>query len=205
MQSKLVNCPYCSARLRVDNPKNETEKRITCPNCKQKTFVRFKKEEEPVEAHTVYVTPKRQRPSFDDGATRLEDSFDSAETRLSDGPLSEETILSSPKKKEKTAILMFDGKQFPLREGRNVIGRSGKTSSATIQIPTSDRYMSRQHCCIDVKTLNNGEKKIVISNYQNKNVTKINGQQLETGDAIHLSDGDTITMGATTVTFLFKE
>jgi uncharacterized protein YbaR (Trm112 family) len=204
MQTKLVQCPHCGTGLRVDNPKNELKKIITCPNCKKKTYVKFAKEEEPLEAHTVYVTPKRKCSPVDDGETRLETSFNSAETRLVDNQMGAETILSSSNQKKVTPLLAFEGQNHNLKDGRNIIGRKGHTSKATIQIPTNDRYMSRQHCCIEVSTLSDGTKKAVISNYQNKNLTKINGQQIETGDEVRLSNGNTITMGGTTVTFLIK-
>mgnify|MGYP002624168134 CR=1 FL=1 len=205
MQTKLVQCPHCGAGLRVENSKNELKKLITCPNCKKKTYVKFAKDEEPLEAHTVFVSPKRKAPTIDDGETRLEPSFNSAETKLADNRLGEETILNSSNQRKEKPRLVFEGQSYHLKDGRNIVGRKGNTSNATIQIPTNDRFMSRQHCCIDVSILSDGTKKIVVSNYKNKNVTKINGQQLETGDAIRLSDGNTITMGGTTVTFLTKE
>ena len=37
--------------------------------------------------------------------------------------------------------------------------------------------------------------------YQNKNLTSVDGQPIETGDTIRLTDGNSITMGHTTVTF----
>jgi pSer/pThr/pTyr-binding forkhead associated (FHA) protein len=88
-----------------------------------------------------------------------------------------------------------------LEEGRNIVGRKGTTSKATVQIATEDRYMSRQHCSITVTTLPDGTKKAVLSNYQNKNLTTVDGQEIETGDEIRLTNGDRITMGHTTVVF----
>ena len=61
--------------------------------------------------------------------------------------------------------------------------------------------MSRQHCIINVSTLSDGSKKAVLSNYQNKNSTTIDGQLIGKGDEIRLTDGNSITMGHTTVTF----
>ena len=194
IQTKTVNCPKCGAGLVVKNSKNEQTKTIVCPNCKYKSFVRFPLQESPIEAHTVLA--KAQQP-VDDGATRYERDYN----QNSD----DETILITSINISKEAFLVFEGEKYLLYEGRNIIGRKGKTSAATIQIASNDRYMSRQHCCIDVTVLPTGNMKVVLSNYQNKNFTIINGHQLENGDKIRLSDGNTITMGETTVTFLTKE
>ena len=88
-----------------------------------------------------------------------------------------------------------------MEEGQNIVGRKGTTSRATIQIETADRYMSRQHVAITITTLPDGSLKAVLSNYQNKNLTTIDGQPIETGDSIRLTNGNSITMGHTTVTF----
>ena len=103
--------------------------------------------------------------------------------------------------KECNARLVFEDQPYFLEEGQNIIGRKGNTSKATVQIATDDRYMSRQHCSITITTLPDGTKKAVLSNYQNKNLTTIDGQEIETGDAIRLVNGNRITMGHTTVIF----
>lgn len=42
---------------------------------------------------------------------------------------------------------------FPLHEGKVVIGRKSNASQATMPIITSDRTMSREHICIEVKKI----------------------------------------------------
>ena len=108
----------------------------------------------------------------------------------------EETILASS-----SASLILGNRSYPLSIGRNIVGRSGETSKATVQLASEDRYMSRQHCCIDVKRHLNGQIMAVLSNYQNKNVIKINGYKIKQGDSVQLSDGNSILMGHTIVTF----
>ena len=88
--------------------------------------------------------------------------------------------------------LQHAAQDYPLAEGQNLVGRKGDTSKATVQIDTTDRYMSRQHVCITVTTLPDGNVKAILSNYQNKNLTTIDGQEIETGDAIRLTDGNCI-------------
>ena len=178
MQTKRIICPQCRAVLDVRNSKNEEVKQITCPSCKTPLQVKFAPQQEPIPSQSAL-----------DGETQLAGAGYAA------------TQLVSSSKSKATAKLHFHGVEYELEEGQNIIGRKGTTSKATVQIDTDDRYMSRQHCSITVKTLPDGVKKAVLSNYQNKNLTSVDGQEIETGDAIRLTDGNAITMGHTTVTF----
>ena len=191
MQIKRIKCPKCPAVLDVKNTKNEAEKHIVCPSCGTPLIVKFAVQQEPIQepmtAHTFLETPK---PSSNNGETRLA------------GGLSGATQLYAPTPEANAdARLMFGGVSYPLMEGKNIVGRKGTTSTATVQIETADRYMSRQHCCIIVKTLPDGTRRVVLSNYQNKNLTSVDGQEIATGDEIRLTNGNSITMGHTTVTF----
>ena len=188
MQTKRIKCPSCGVVLDVQNSKNELVKQITCPKCKAVLQVKFPPQQEPLEAKTYYAPPKKL--VADNGATQLAGTSYGATQLVTDTP-----------KISTSAKLLYDGISYPLEEGQNIIGRKGNTSKATIQIATDDRYMSRQHCSINVTTLPDETKKAVLSNYQNKNLTSIDGQPIETGDAIRLTDGNSITMGHTTITF----
>lgn len=196
MQTKRVVCPRCRAVLDVKNSQNETVKQITCPSCKTVLQVKFQPQQEPLEAKTYYPSPKQ--PAADSGKTQLGGA--GGDTKLG-GSVSGSTVLGVPTKATATAKLTFGGKDYPLQVGPNIVGRQATTSKATVQIETADRYMSRQHCIINVSTLHDGSKKAVLSNYQNKNSTTIDGQLIGKGDEIRLTDGNSITMGHTTVTF----
>lgn len=189
MQIKRVKCPQCNAVLDVKNSKNEEVKQIACPSCQTLLQVRFAPQQEPIEAQTFLGTPQSSHP-LNNGETQLAVGISGA-TRLH---ISEQQTHSHTE-------LLYGGVNYPLVEGQNIVGRKGTTSKATVQIETADRYMSRQHCSITVTTLHDGTKKAVLSNYQNKNLTTIDGQPIETGDSIRLTDGNSITMGHTTVTF----
>lgn len=189
MQTKRIQCPNCKVILEVKNSKDEEVKLIKCKNCGAPLKVPFRPQQEPLEAHTYIAEPKK--PSVDNGATQLAAGLAGA-TQLA---------MPNEKPQSSSARLVFDDMPFFLEEGQNIIGRKGTTSKATIQIATDDRYMSRQHCAITVTTLPDGTKKAVLSNYQNKNLTTIDGQEIETGDAIRLVNGNRITMGHTTVVF----
>ncbi len=230
MQVKRISCPNCGVVLDVKNCSNSMEKIISCPKCTTKLKVKFKPvvvSDDPVEAHTYLGTQrKKTQPSQNNfetqlgggtGASGRNDFSSSAETRLSGGNSSYETRLgTSPRQQAfssdkpngwimtKNCYLLYDLEELELSPGRNIVGRRATTSQATIQIPTDDHYMSRQHCCIDITAKPDGTKKAVLRNFLNKNVTYINGQSLESNDIIRLSDGDTIKMGNTTVTFKIK-
>ena len=188
MQTKRIQCPNCRAVLDVNNSNNERIKVIKCPICKQELEVTFEPKAEPMEAHTYYAVPK---PVINDGSTLLTAGMAGA-TQLAS---------SIPSKNNETAKLVFGGKEYELTEGDNIIGRKANSSTATIQIETADRYMSRQHCKITVKSSPDGTKKVILSNYQNKNSTMVDGREIATGDEIRLTDSNSITMGHTTLTF----
>ena len=97
--------------------------------------------------------------------------------------------------------LLYGGEEFALCDGRNVVGREAQSSQATVQIPTPDHFMSRQHAVVMVSAMADGGRKAVLSCYQNKNALVVDGQPLEPGDEVRLHDGCRITMGETTVTF----
>lgn len=198
MQTKRIKCPSCQEILEVRNSKNEAVKLINCPKCKAVLQVKFPPQQAPLEAETYYA-PKK--PVADSGATQLAGG-NNGETQLAGGSYGA-TQLATPKEKTQSsrARLVFEDHPYFLEEGQNIIGRKGNTSKADVQISTDDRYMSRQHCSITITTLPDGTKKAVLSNYQNKNLTSVDSQEIEKGDAIRLINGNRITMGHTTVVF----
>ena len=197
MQTKRIKCPNCGVTLDVKNSKNEEVKQITCPSCKTPLKVMFPPQQEPLKAETVFSPPK---PGVNNGATQLFGGNDGS-TQLA-GNASGATRLASPTSQlQAKPKLLYQGREYPLDDGRNVIGRRAQTSQATVQIDTDDRYMSRQHCIITVTSLPDGSRKAVLTNYQNKNTTTIDGQEITSTDAIRLTDGNSIKMGQTSVTF----
>ena len=183
MQTKMIQCPNCGAVLDVKNSNDEAVKQIRCPNCRKTLQVKF---QQALEAHT-FLGPNA---GGIDGGTQYGGGIDGR------------TQLANPTSKEcANAWLVLDGKDYPLKEGKNIVGRRGNSSEATVQLDTSDRYLSRQHCQIIITRLPDGTIKAVLSNYKNKNRTTVNNQLIEEGDEIRLADGYTITMGHTTVIF----
>ena len=114
---------------------------------------------------------------------------------------SDETILAGKNEEVTPGYLLYGGQKYPLGFGNNVIGRKATTSQATVQIATDDRYMSRQHLAIQVIKASTDKVRVVVSNYHNKNASYVNGQLLNEGDQLILSEGSIIKMGNTTVVY----
>lgn len=192
MEVKRVKCSNCGIILEVKNSKNEAIKLITCPQCKAPLRVRFQTQQ-PLDVETILPQshPAQSPKAQNDGDTLLEGRQDGEKTILGQGRMMAAA----------TASLVLAGQQFVLKQGVNTVGRKAQTSQATIQLPVSDPYMSRQHIQVVITVLPNGKLKAVISNDRNKNITSINGQELPHDEAIVLSSGDRIVMGKTTVVY----
>lgn len=217
MLTKKVECPYCKSSFTVQNLKDKLEVSLKCPKCKAELIVKFKPQAEPVEAHTYLGGSKPINNSYETqlGGGKMSSHYNAnnfgetqlGETKDKKGASDDETSIGGNSQSlihQVTAHLTYGDVKYPLYEGRNIIGRKGNTSKATVQIATMDMYMSRSHCVIDVKLLPDGTQKAILSNYHNKNNTTIDGMQVMDGDAIRLMDGNSITMGCTTIKFLIK-
>lgn len=187
MQIKRIQCPQCEVVLDVKNEEEVPEKKVFCPRCSTELLVKFKPKGDPVEAHTYYA--KQKKPAADNGETQLGGGFNTSSGVGNNSTASGETYVR----------LMADGISYPLREGRNIVGRRASINKATVPITTNDLTMSRRHIIINITSLPDGNKKVVLSNYENKNPTSINGMQIVDGDKVMLSDGNTITIGRTTL------
>jgi predicted Zn finger-like uncharacterized protein len=96
------------------------------------------------------------------------------------------------------------GQQFPLKVGKNVIGRYAQgmsDSSADIKIKTTDQYMSRVHCCIEKKRLSTGTYEYLLYDLNSLNKTIHNSNKLHPADKIILKNGDEIVLGESTIVF----
>ena len=187
MQIKRIQCPQCEVVLDVKNEEEVPEKKVFCPRCSTELLVKFKPKGDPVEAHTYYA--KQKKPAADNGETQLGGGFNTSSGVGNNSTASGETYVR----------LMADGISYPLREGGNIVGRRTPKNNASVQITTDDCTMSRRHILIKITSLPDGNKRVVLSNYENKNPTYLNGMQIVDGDRVMLSDGNTITIGRTTL------
>ena len=174
MQTKTIICPVCKSTLEVKNSKNEQSKIIKCPSCASQLRVKFEMEE-PLDAD-----PGTEYDSEDSGKTEF-----------------------ASKQKGNKAYLVFNGTRYELSEGRNIVGRKAKSSTADVQIDTDDLYMSRLNTIINVKKTGLGLT-VSIANCENKNPILVGKERLQDNDEIVLKNGDTITMGKTMVKLLIK-
>ena len=91
------------------------------------------------------------------------------------------------------------GKIYPLKQGRNVIGRISQTGTADIRL-SDDIYMSRNHIEINiVQTALGLEHRLVEIN--SKNEVLLNDESLPRGNILILQFGDKIILGKTEVIF----
>lgn len=91
---------------------------------------------------------------------------------------------------------------YSLRYGKNVVGRLSDSKPCDVMIDTTDGYMSRNHCVIEVARNRAGVFEYILSEVGSTNGTFINAdpeKRLKSGDEVYLADGDTIQLGRTKV------
>ena len=121
-------------------------------------------------------------------------------------PVDEEpgTVLGGGEINKSTkAVLVCNGKEYPLRLGKNVVGRKASTSKADVQIDTDDLTMSRSHSIFYVVKVGD-TLRVGIANANNLNPTKVGSKILKKGDDLDLSDGTILTFGSTKLTLRKK-
>ena len=88
--------------------------------------------------------------------------------------------------------------EIPLYEGENVVGRLIKGSKANAAIKTVDPSMDTTHCIITVKLRPNAEPRFTLRDAPSNTGTFLQNEILSDNDRVNVSDGDIITIGATT-------
>lgn len=166
-------------------------KHVKCPQCQAVLLVK-----NPTDDKIKFITCPQCKAS-------LQVRFDvaPAPTAPPAGDTSKTVYAPSALHKHSYA-LTCQGVTYRLQPGVNTIGRKDTRSTASIQMDTTDPYMSRNHAVIRVITLSGGGTRAAISNSRNKNATRINDTTLQPGDELYLNAGDTITMGQTTLKFI---
>lgn len=120
---------------------------------------------------------------------RIDDKPDDGNTQIPD------TLTKNSDSAQAIGTLLIDGQKYPLKLGRNVIGRKASGNNADIQIPAnvSTKRMSRQHVVIDVKQLGEGCYQHQISLYKPEvNSTYLNNDKINYGDTLLLLNNFTI-------------
>jgi len=167
LKQTQVVCKKCSKILTVANLKGVKSATCTCGICHSKIPVNF------------YVEDRNPA------------------TSLSCQGIGEVTSLPrSGKVTEQVAVLVVEGHEYPLSVGNNIVGRWSPTSTADVQLNIHDEFLSRQHVLINVYRLADGNLRVTVRNYRNKNMTVVKGRFLEEGTVV-VHDGDTIDMAGT--------
>lgn len=89
---------------------------------------------------------------------------------------------------------------FPLKLGKNIVGRWSESKPCDVMIETEDRRMSRNHSVVEVLKRPTGQYDYLIYDFGSANGTFINAdanKRLTEHDQVFLRDGDTIQMGRT--------
>lgn len=178
-----IGCPRCGSVLSVKKFPGIETKTVTCPVCKLKG---------------LFTTYKQIVNNYDDEPTEYPEDL------AKGNPLDSE---KTEFKEEKSLILgelkvVATSQSFRLMPGRNVIGRKASQSAAQIQIPCSNKRMSREHLLIEVKKeVGKGFVHYISLNKEHVNDTFVNSAKLEYGDKIVLKHGDIIRLPDVEVRF----
>ena len=205
MQKVITKCTSCGTMLEVRNSKNEAVKEIKCPKCGCVLHVPFNV------VPRINDIAKTQLGSF---PTEKNTPHDSAETQLGFKPNPAKTNNSGETQLGPTTLppiaqvqprlkpgrLVCNGKEYPLKIGRNIVGRKSQLKPADIMLDVNDQYMSRQHIVIDVQQIGD-TLRATIANYQNTNSTLVAGLPLNKGEEFVLSNGMEIKMGDTVIIY----
>lgn len=178
---KRVCCNSCGITLDVPQRNGEPYRDIHCPNCNHQQRVTFGDSLPDEQAKTVYGGMQ--------GITRQDNTDDDALTQFP------QAMPVHP------GALLFGTKKYPLRLGRNLVGRASKTSNADVQIPTNDNQMSREHAIINIKRIADGSLRTLIRNFKDNLVTIVKDMQLETNDEVVLTNGTNLIMGHTSIVY----
>ncbi|MCS6968076.1 MAG: FHA domain-containing protein [Cytophagales bacterium] len=175
----VTECTNCKLKIKFDEDKvNPTTPLVRCPACR----------------------------AINNIAAQLKQKEDWQQS------LQEQTLVEQPPTEEVGWIVVHDEntpvQTLPLKMGKNVIGRAARSKLADVPIVTEDRYMSRNHCTIEVIRRANGQLQYVIYDNGSTNGTYINAvksSRLKPNMQVILHDGDTIQIGRTKVVLKTKE
>lgn len=181
---KDLYCRHCGTNIKLKVRKDI--KTITCPKCRKTelvsgysdTPVEVDNDEEPALEETLVKTYLRSK------------SQNEASKFLRPASL----VLF---KDIDNAWLDLSVRAFQLKRGENTVGRKSSKSISSIQLPTADGYMSKNHLIIDVIMKSDSTFEHRLSDNGSVNGTFHNGQRMEKGDVVVMVPGDVVRIGHT--------
>ena len=95
--------------------------------------------------------------------------------------------------------------EIELHAGENIIGRLVKGSRANAPIKTGDASMDTTQCIITVSPKGDGTARFVLRDAPSNTGTFLQNEILGDHDRVNITDGDIITIGATTMILRTKD
>lgn len=95
--------------------------------------------------------------------------------------------------------------EVELHAGENIIGRLVKGSHANAPIKTVDPSMDTTHCIITITPKADGSARFVLRDAPSNTGTFLQNEILGDHDRVNITDGDIITIGATTMILRTKD
>lgn len=205
-------CPRCNNEVRI-TPTRAGEQSFMCNSCYATFEVRVD-----AEANTFMldkrkaVAPKSFTPSL--GEARATSSGKALDVAFHQSPPARGILLVPDETTEKpemekvaeqdtSGMLVWGGlfsrKRYHLRAGSNVIGR--KDNKATSDVEFDDPEMSRRSVKIDAIPDGEGNFTFMLTVLKSLNPVTVNDQTITPEEVVRLNNGDTITLGKTTLTF----
>ena len=197
MNEIKIKCPTCGKVLRLQDAPNIDAAFFTCPVCKEKHIVG--------KCQRYVEQPKSIAPTGDVtqyGGVYMQ-HLGGDETRMASEVRQEycdETSIGGTSTARVGLLVDNKGASYQLCSGINTIGRKATSSSASVQIATDDRTMSRSHAIIEVRNAG-GQILHILRNGANKNPSYLNGSVIGQKDQLILNNGARIKMGNTELTF----
>jgi len=188
---RTAKCPKCDHLGNVKDFREVPMKNVECPHCK----VGLKVPESV--AHKDTTCPKCMRTI---GAKNMAEEEEMSPT---DRPsILREYRVGKLELVDGEDMWLSPQKIVTLVRGINTLGRKSPNSVVSIQLETSDSFMSRCHAKIEVKMTADSTFVHHLSDADSANGTYHNGDALEAEEIINLAFGDTIRMGQTTFKFV---
>lgn len=182
-ETMKIKCPGCGTILQLKKQPNLENKYVTCPTCNLKSRI----------GNCEKIVEEKD----DDESTQYNHKHGSGSE---DTVLGHKSVISLG-----TLVNTQNGISYPLKLGRNTIGRkvSNPLPSVTIAIEETQtqRTMSREHAIIEVTRLVNGSCRHFLYNWKGQNGTSVDGTPVAEGDRVVLTHGQTITMGKVCLRF----
>lgn len=195
-----VKCPSCGKVLILDDKPNIDKMSFTCPACKGKYLVGncqriVEKPQVTTGEETQYAGQAAKPATGEETQIVGYNNTSSGEETQIVGYNNKVSVVA----KAGTLVDSF-GKSYQLSIGINTIGRKANSSTATVQIDTTDRTMSRSHAVIEVRNAG-GQIIHILKNGANKNPSYHKGILIGPADQMVLNNGDRVKFGTTELTF----